>query len=195
MVWVYAPLMSGMVTWKAVRRRAAAMLVAFIVGVWLAALASPPALADEGDNDQASVFVLQAIGCIVNTPNDMDQIQEKIDDALKAPDTEGVDLTQVKAAKAALDNGNMDRARTLLQESLQGGAPMPVAAGEETGTTVVHDVLNPRGNLAGGDWVLLAISVVVLALGAWLAVRYRPHESVRILRRQLRSPSSPTPSS
>ena len=102
--------MSGMVTWKAVRRRACATLVAFTVGVWLAALASLPALADEGDSDQASAFVLQAIGCIVNTPNDMDQIQEKIDGALKAPDTEGVDLTQVQAAKAALNNGDMDQA-------------------------------------------------------------------------------------
>lgn len=187
--------MSGIVTWNTGRRRAAATLVACVVGVWSALLAALPALADEGDSDQASVYVLQAIGCIVSTPNDMDQIQEKIDHALKAPDTEGVDLTQVQAAKDALDNGNMDGARTLLQESLQGGAPMPAAAGEETGTTVVHDPLDPRGNLAGGDWVLLAISALVLALGAWLAVRYRPHESVRVLRRQLGPPPSSTPNS
>jgi hypothetical protein len=77
-------------------------------------------VADEGDSDQASAYILQAIGCVVSTPNDMDQIQEKIDDALKAPDTEGVDLTRVQAAMDALDNGDIDQARTLLQESLKG---------------------------------------------------------------------------
>ncbi len=174
----------------------AATLVACLVGTWLAALAPLPALAHEGDSDQASVLVLQAIGIIVNKPGDMDEIGDKIDDALNAPKKEGVDLAQVQAAKDALDTGDMGQARTLLQQSLQGGAPMEAASGEETGTTVVHDSLNPRGHLAGGDWVLLAISVLALALGAWLAVRYRPHESVRVLRRQLAAPpSDPTPSS
>jgi hypothetical protein len=142
------------------------------------------------------VLVLQAIGIIVNKPGDMDEISDKVDDALEAPDQEGVDLAQVQVAKDALDNGNMDQARTLLQQSLQGGAPMQSAAGEDTGTTVVHDPLNPRGHLAGGDWVLLAISVLVTLLGGWLAVRFRPPLSVRVLRRQLAAPpSSPTPSS
>jgi hypothetical protein len=188
--------MSGIVTWNTGRRRAVAILVAFAVGVWLAALAAPPALAHEGDSDKASVLVLQSIGCIVSKPNDMDQIQDRINDALQAPDKEGVDIAQVQAAKDALDNGNMDQARMLLEQSLQGGAPMEAAVGEETGTTVVHDPLNPRGQLTGGDWVLLAISILVLALGAWLAVRYRPPESVRVLRRQLATPpSDPTLSS
>jgi hypothetical protein len=172
------------------------MLVAVVVGVWLAALAAPPALAHEGDSDQASVLVLQAIGIIVSEPGDMHTISDKVDDALKAPHKEGVDLTQVQAAKDALDNGNMDQARTLLQQSLQGGGPMQAATGEETGTTVVHDPLNPRGHLAAGDWMLLAISVLATLLGAWLAVRYRPPQSVRVLRRQLATPpSSPTSSS
>jgi hypothetical protein len=187
--------MSGIVTCNTGGRRLAATLVACLVGTWLAALASP-ALAHEGDSDQASVLVLQAVGLIVNKPDDMDAISDKISDALNAPKKEGVDLAQVQAAKDALDKGDMDQVRTLLQQSLQGGAPMQAAAGEETGTTVVHDPLNPRGHLAGGDWVLLAISVLALALGAWLAVRYRPHESVRVLRRQLATPpSDPTPSS
>ena len=46
----------------------------------------------------------------------------------------------------------MGEARTLLQQSLQGGAPMEAATGEDTGTTVVHDPLNLRGHLASGDW-------------------------------------------
>lgn len=171
------------------------MVVAFVVSVWLAAFAAPPALAHEGDSDQASVLVLQAIGIIVNKPGDMDTIGDKVDDALKAPHKEGVNLTRVQAAKDVLDNGNMDQARTLLQQSLQVGGPMQ-ATGEETGTTVVHDPLNPRGHLATGDWILLAISVLATLLGAWLAVRYRPPQSVRVLRRQLTMPpSSPTHSS
>lgn len=188
--------MSGIVTWNTGRRRAVATLVAGVVGVWLAVLAAPPALAHEGDSDQASVLVLQAIGIMVNKPDDMDEISDKIDDALNAPKKEGVDLAQVQAAMHALDNGTMDQARTLLQQSLQGGAPMQAAVGEETGTTVVHDPLNPRGHLAGGDWALLAISVLVTLLGGWLAVRFRPPQSVRVLRRQLATPpSSRTPSS
>ncbi len=46
----------------------------------------------------------------------------------------------------------MGEDRTLLQQSLQGGAPMEAATGEDTGTTVVHDPLNLRGHLASGDW-------------------------------------------
>jgi len=183
-------------TWNTGGRRLAATLVACLVGTWLAALAPLPALAHEGDSDQASVLVLQAIGLIVNKPGDMDAIGDKINDALNAPKKEGVDLAQIQAAKDALDKGDMGQAHTLLQQSLQGGASMQAAAGEETGTTVVHDALNPRGHLAGGDWVLLGISVLALALGGWLAVRYRPHESVRVLRRQLATPSSdPIPGS
>jgi hypothetical protein len=187
--------MSSIVTWNTGRRRAVATLVACLVGTWLAVLAALPALAHEGDSDQASVLVLQAIGIIVNKPDDMDAIGDKVNDALNAPKKEGVDLAQVQAAKDALDNGNMDQARTLLQQSLQGG-PMEATVGEETGTTVVHDPLNPRGHLAGGDWVLLAISVLAMLLGGWLAVRFRPPQSVRVLRRQLATPpSDPTPSS
>jgi hypothetical protein len=60
---------------------------------------------------------------------------------------------------------------------------------------VVHDPVDPRGSLSGGDWILLAISALVVALGAWLAVRYRPHESVRVLRRQLGTPPNSTSNS
>src|SRR5438094_357661 len=152
------------------RRRAVAVVAAFVVGLWLAVLSAQPALAHGGnESDQASVLVLQAIGIIANKPGAMDDITDKVDDALKAPKKEGVDLTQVQAAKDAVDKGDMDQARSLLEKSLQSGAPMQGAVGEETGTTVVHNPLNPRGHLAGGDWVLLAISVLALAVGAWLA--------------------------
>jgi hypothetical protein len=189
--------MTGMFIWRIPLRRPVTILAALLVGVWLTTLAAAPALAHgEGESDQASVLVLQAIGFIANKPGDMDDISDKVDDALNAPDKEGVDLTQVQSAKDALDNNNMDQARTLLQQSLQSGAPMQGAKGEETGTTTVHNSLNTRGRLAGADWVLLALSVLVVALGAWLAVRFRPPQSVRALRRQLATqPRGPTPAS
>ena len=187
--------MIGMLTWHIPVRRLVTTLAALIVGVWLSTIAAPPALAHgSGDSDQASVLVLQAIAFIVNKPGDMDDISDKVDDALKAPKKEGVDLTQVQAAKEALDKDDMDQARSLLEHSLTAGAPMQGATGEETGTTVVHDALNTRG-LAGGDWILLVLSVLVLALGGWLSVRYRPAESVGALRRQLARPRGPTPES
>ena len=193
---VHTAPMSGMWAWNVGRRHGVAILVACVVWVWLAVLAAPPAAADEGDSDQAAVLVLQAIGIIVNTPGHMDEINGKLDDALNAPDREGVDLRRVQAAMDALDKGSMDQARTLLQQSLQAGGPVKSATGEETGTSVVHDPFSPRGHLAGGDWVLLAMSVLATLLGSWLAVRYRPPQSVRVLRRQLApSPSSPTPGS
>src|SRR5262249_13198605 len=163
--------MIGMLTWRIPLRRLVTILATLLVGVGLTSLSAAPAMAHgEGDSDQASVLVLQAIGIITNKPGAMDDITDKIDDALKAPDKEGVDLAQVQAAKDALDAGDMDQIRTLLQQSLQSGAPMQGATGEQTGTTVVHKGLNTRRSLAGGDWVLLAVSVVVLALGAWLSV-------------------------
>jgi hypothetical protein len=178
-------------------RRPVAVLAALLVGVWLTTLAAGPALAHgDNDSDQASVLVLQAIGFIVNKPGDMDDIGDKVNDALQAPDKEGVDMAQVQAAKDALDKGDMDQARGLLQQSLKPGAPMAGAKGEETGTSVVHDGLNPRGRLAGGDWVLLLLSVLVLAVGGWLSVRLRPADSIRALRRQLRTqPRGATPES
>lgn len=176
-------------------RRSTTILAALLIGVWLTTIAAAPALArDEGSSDQASVLVLQAIGLIANKPGGMDDIGAKVDDALQAPNKEGVDMQQVQAAKDALDKGDMDQARTLLQQSLQGGVPTQGAVGEETGTTTVHDPLNTRGHLAGGDWVLLVLSVLAVALGSWLAVRFRPAESVRVLRRQLLTPPpGPTP--
>jgi hypothetical protein len=52
-----------------------------------------PAAAHEGESDEARVLVLQAIALIVNTPDDMHMIEERINDALEAPHKEGVDMS------------------------------------------------------------------------------------------------------
>lgn len=183
--------MTASFTRRAPLRRPVTILAALLIGVWLTMTAAAPAMAHGGeDSDQASVLVLQAIGILTNKPGAMDDITDKVNDALNAPDKQGVDTAQVQAAKDALDKGDMDQVKALLTKALGANPPMTGAVGEETGTTVVHDALNPRGHLAGGDWVLLAISVVVLLLGGWLSLRYRPAEGVRALRRQLAPPPS-----
>ena len=190
--------MAGMFTWWRPAQRPVSILAVLLAGMWLTTLTAAPALAHgEGESDQASVLVLQAIGFIVNKPGDMDYINDKVNDALDAPQKDGVDMAQVRAAKQSLDSGDMDQARTLLQQSLK-SAPMEAATGEETGTTIVHDGLSTRGRLAGGDWVLLVLSIAVAALAALFALRYRPSDSVRALRRQLATvpePRGPTSSS
>jgi hypothetical protein len=65
----------------------------------------------------------------------------------------------------------------------EGPAPPGFAAGAETGTTVVLDAYRQPVHLAGEGGVLLALSVVALAAGALLTWRWRPHDSVRRLRR------------
>lgn len=186
--------MMGVFTPRIPPRRLVAILATLLVGVCLSTVAATPAMGHgEGESDQASVLVLQAIGFIVNKPGDMNDVSDKINDALKAPDRKGVVLTLVQAAKDALDYGDMDQTRTLLQQSIKSAASTQAAAGEETGTTTVHDPLNTQGDLTGGYWALLAISVLVLALGGWLAVRFRPAESVRVLRRRLRTQPRGTP--
>lgn len=174
------------------RRRPVAFLVVLLMGAWLAGVPAAASAHDDEEIDQASVLVLQAIGFIVNKPGDMDDITDKIDDALDAPEKDGVDMAKVQAAKEALDKEDMETARAQLQESLA-SVPMESATGEETGTTVVHDALDTRGDVDLVDWVLLVLSALILALGAWLSVRFRPAESVRGLRRLLASkPRSPS---
>jgi hypothetical protein len=88
--------MVGMCTWRRPLRRPVTILAALLVGVWLTMTAATPAMAHGGkDSDQASVLVLQAIGFIVNKSDDMEDISDKVDDALNAPDKEGVDMAQV----------------------------------------------------------------------------------------------------
>ena len=165
-----------------------------------------PAVADEpGESDQSRVLVQQAIALIVNVPDDAMAIGERIDDALEAPDTEGTDLAYVEQAKAALSDGDLEQTRDLLQTAIgagpyvDDGVPPEIgetsgepgepafAVGGETGTTVVLDELDPGADIDGGDGVLLALSVLVLAAGLLLAWRFRPEDTVRQMRRRART--------
>lgn len=163
------------------------------------------ARAHEGEETaQAIESVRQGIALIVNEPDDMDMIADKVADALEAEDTTGVDLELVRDAKAALDLDQMMRARRLLERAIgarsdlagtdvrpilhvpPGESTVPLAVGSETGTNVVTDELPGRGSLTGPDIALLGLAAGLAVAGVLLSVRFRPPDSVRELRRRAR---------
>lgn len=164
------------------------------------------ALADEEETDQASLLVLQSVALIANEAP-VDAVIERIEDALAAPDPSGTDLaavqralTLVKKSAADDDPAALQEARQLLVDAVDvrfatgyGAIPgpkdtsegeSPYATGADTGTTAVLDELRPaRGISDGGDAVLLVLAVLAVAAGLYLAHRWRPHDSIRQLRR------------
>jgi hypothetical protein len=165
-------------------------------GVWrvvaVAALALAPVTLTataqaHGDDEtqEAYVLVQQALAHLAHDagPEGIDLAMEKVNDALETEDQEGVDVAGVEQGMHALEAGDVDQARTLLQNSIADAvAGRPLATGYETGTSLVPPKLPGRGPLTGSDWLVLGISVGVAALGVWLSVRFRPSQSVSALR-------------
>jgi hypothetical protein len=169
-------------------------LVAGAVSVVFAVLITGvgPAAADmPGESDESAQLVREAVALIVNTPGDMEGIEERIVDAEKAPKQEGVDLAFVRQAMAALKRENVHRARLLLERSIGAGPhlgnrdPLPIgemrgspgrpmAMGAESGTDVAIDALAADRNRTVGDWLALVALVALGASGVWLAARFRP---------------------
>jgi hypothetical protein len=155
----------------------AALLLAVLPGVaW--------AHGDEG-GERAYDLVRQAIALIVNTPDDMDAIADKINDAIEAEDTSDVQIPFVEQANMAMDAGDMHQTRALLEKAIGArvhtstadpvpmGQPAP-ATGAETGTVAAIDSLPGRGDLGSRDWVMLTLSVLVLLGGFAVSTRLRP---------------------
>jgi len=164
---------------------------------------------DEPNSREAKVLVQQAIALIDTRPADHHAIEERVEAALKAPITHGVDLSVVKHAMTALKGDDFRRARELLQTSIGAGpvvaerppkpiretsgepgkpaAPEPeqptTPTGMQTGTTVVLDEYEPARGVDSGDVALLALSAVSILAGGLLAWRFRPPDSARRLRR------------
>lgn len=189
---------------RAVGRGILSVAVAAVLMLW-----TGPAAADEpGESDEARVLVLQAIALIVSTPNDMHMIEERVEDAIQAPHQEGVDMASVEKATTALEEGDLQRTRELLQVAIGAGpfvgsgVPKPIgetsgepgrpafAVGAESGTSVVLDAYRSDTALNGGEVVLLILSVAVIAVGVLMAWRFRPPETVRQLRRAAPSGAS-----
>jgi osmotically-inducible protein OsmY len=175
-----------------------------LLGSMLAVIAmAVPASAHEGEKATAAIDdVRQAIAVIVNKPDDMDTITDKIGDALESEDQHGVNMALVKQAKDTLDSNDMMKVRDLLQRAIgarpdltgtdvrpilqvaKGQSTVPLATGEETGTTVVTDELPGRSGLTGGDVTLLVLAGLVALAGLVFSVRSRPADTIRALRRR-----------
>jgi len=134
--------------------------------------------------ERAYDLVRQAIALIVNTPDNMDSIADKVTDATEAADSSGVQIPLVKQAKKAMDAGDLHQTRALLEKSIGArvhtdtsepvpiGQPAPVGA--DTGTVAAVDPMPGRNGLAGSDWIMLALSVVVGVGGIALSLKLRP---------------------
>ncbi len=134
------------------------------------------------------MLVQQALGHLAHdtSPAGVDLAMEKVDDALATQDQEGVEVPKVEEAVGALEAGQFDQARVLLQDSIkQALDDQPVATGNQTGTTLVVPELPGRSGMGGQGWGFLVLSVVVLLLGVALAYRFRPQDTVGDLRRTL----------
>jgi hypothetical protein len=169
--------------------------LALLVGAAL--VTGSPASADEpGETDVGYLLVQQALGHLAHdtSAEGLEVAMEKISDALETDDQEGVDVPTLEQAMAALEAEDVEGARPLLLNSIAEALHnRPPATGMESGTTSVRPELEGRSGLAGEDWGFLAAALVALLLGAWLALRFRPHDSIRDLRTQLASGTGGTP--
>jgi len=155
-------------------------------------LAGPAGADEPGESDESAQLVRQAIALIVNTPGDMEGIEDKIVDAQEAPNQEGVDLALVAEAEEAFEREDMHEVRALLERSIgaqphsgeqdplpigetRGSPGMEMATGAETGIDVVIDELAPDREVSGTDVVGLLALAALAAAGVWLALRFRPH--------------------
>ncbi|MCX4584095.1 hypothetical protein [Streptomyces sp. NBC_01481] len=168
---------------------AAALVVTALV--LLSAVFPGQARADEEESREAPVLVEQAVALIANDAGEA-RVAERIEDALKAPDREGVDLGLVRQALDVVEGPDEDenvlrRARVLLLDALGGRLPSApesgrFATGTETGTSVVLEEFRPaRGVADGGDAALLGLALAAVVSGLWLSHRLRPPHTIREL--------------
>ena len=138
-----------------------ASLVTMVTAVVLCA-GIVPAFAQGGDgSDNGGTLVRQAIAHLVHDPKNTMGAAEKINAAINAADTSGVDIALVTQAAMALEQGDSHLARTLLERSIgarphMGGSdPQPIrevpslAVGADTGIDVVTILSRRTGNSAG----------------------------------------------
>lgn len=164
------------------------------------------ALANEEETEEARLLVLQSVALIANEAP-VEAVTERIEDALEAPDPSGTDLPAVERALELVeqsagddDPARLQEARAILVDAVDarfatgygeipgpdevGEGAAPYATGAETGTTAVLDELRPAWGISDrGDVVLLVLSVLAMGAGLYLAHRWRPHDSIRQLRR------------
>ncbi len=179
----------GVHAWS--RRFALVAVASLLVVVSLPGVAA----AHGGDESKEGyLLVQQALGHLAHDTSStgIDLAMEKVDDALAASDHEGVAVAEVTQAKKALEAGQAEPARTLLQDSIKEALlALPPPVGSDTGTKTVMPTLPGRSGLSALDWSFLFASVVLAMLGVALAVWFRPADSLRTLRRRLLPGSVP----
>ena len=161
--------------------------LALLLGATL--VTGSPASADEpGETHEGYLLVQQALGHLAHdtSAEGREVAMEKVSDALETDEQEGVDVPTLERAMAALEAEDVEGARSLLLDSIAEALhDRPPATGMDSGTSIVRSELEGRSGLAGEDWGFLAAALGALLLGAWLSVRFRPHDSIRVLRTQL----------
>lgn len=189
-------------------RRAGRGLALALLALGMLVASSGAALANEEETDEASLLVLQSVALIANGAP-VEAVEERIGDALEAPDQTGTDMAAVEEAAALVEPGatraDLEEARELLVGAIDvrfasgygeipsprelGHDESPYASGGDTGTTAVVDELQPaRGISDGGDAVLLSLAVLAVIAGLVLARRWRPHDTIRQLRHRTTRP-------
>lgn len=176
---------------------ALARLTAGVTLVLLGSLVSAsPASADEpGETDVGYLLVQQALAHLAHdsSPGGVEVAVEKVADALETDDQQGVAVPTLEKAMSALEADDIEGARSLLQDSIADAQHnQPAATGMDSGTSVVRPALEGRSGMAGEDWGFLAAALVALLVGAWLSLRFRPHDSIRALRAQLAGDTAAT---
>ncbi len=165
-----------------IRAATTAVLVAVLVA------GARPVMADEpGESTVASELIRQAIALIVNAPDAIDAVGEKVGDALEVDDQAGVDISLVHQADEALGVGDLHEARALLERSI-GARPHlgtndvavigevsedRTARGAEAGNAPILDPLD-TGGLDGGDATAIVAGVALMLAGVFLGLRWRP---------------------
>lgn len=145
-----------------------------------------PAQAHTGEKAMKGTdLVKQGIAFLVEKPMEPGLALDKMKDALDATDHSGVFLDYVKQAQVAENAGDIHKARALLEASIgakphiSGVEPAPI--GQITvqppisvDATIPNDPLELAAEFTGLNIALLVISVIAVALGAWMAFRMRP---------------------
>ncbi len=167
-----------------------AFLVVAALSVVLLTGAGPAAADEPGESTVARELVRQAIALIVNTPGNMEAIEEKVGDALEVDDQEGVDIALVRRADDALDAEDLHEARSLLEESI-GARPHlgatdvasigeisgdQTARGAEAGEAPILDPLD-TGDVDGGDAAAIVLGVALASAGLLLGWHWRPRRA------------------
>ena len=171
-----------------------------VVGVFMTMTASAaPAWAHgAGETTEGYVLIQQALANLAYSSGHTGLLlaMEKVDDALRTKDQDGVDVAQLKQAEAALQADRVGPARALLQQSITVAVSRLVpATGEQTGTNLVLTPMRGRGGLTGQDWGFGVASLLMVLAGTALALRFRPADNLKQLRRRLTVPAMSVPAS